>query len=426
MISKDILRQIVAKQKNELNLGLETVKRDILGEVLQGFKDNRVIILTGVRRCGKSTLLRQLMAKTTQWSYINFEDERLLDFRAQDFEILNEVLIETYGTTKIYFFDEIQNIDKFETFVRRLQDENKKIIITGSNAVLLSKEFGTRLTGRYKSFEIYPFSFSEYLEFKKVETSKEDWYDINKKVKLLKLFEDYLMIGGLPEYLKNKDEEYIRTLFENILYKDIITRYSIKREKIMKELVNILATNATSQITYNSLKTTLNLSNAITVKEYISYLNNSYLFFELLKISYSLKEQLASPRKIYLVDSAFHKVCGLTFTPNKGRNLENLAFIELKRKGNDIYYYANKNECDFVIKKGTKITKAIQVCYALDKSNKEREINGLIEAMNAFKLNEGIILTFEQTDELKIGGKSIRIIPLLKWALEENIENCAD
>ena len=222
MISKDILRQVVTKQKSELNLKLETTKRDILDEVLQWIEDNRVIILTGVRRCGKSTLLKQLMAQTTQWSYINFEDERLLDFRAQDFEILNEVLIETYGSTKIYFFDEIQNIDKFETFVRRLQDDNKKIIITGSNAALFSQEFGTRLTGRCKAFEIYPFSFSEYLRFKNIKTTKEDWYEVEKKVKLLKLFEEYLTIGGLPEYIKNKDKDYIRTIFENILYKDII------------------------------------------------------------------------------------------------------------------------------------------------------------------------------------------------------------
>jgi len=266
MITKDVLRQVVTKQKNEISVKRETVRRDILDEILKWIKDDRVLILTGIRRCGKSTLLKQLMMETIQWGYVNFEDERLLDFRAQDFELLNEVLIETYGTIKIYLFDEIQNIDKFETFVRRLQDEGKKVIITGSNAALLSKEFGTRLTGRYKAFEIYPFSFSEYLKFVGIDTKREDWYNINKKVKLLKLFGRYLIIGGLPEYIKNQDKDYIRTVFENILYKDIITRYSIKREKIIKELVNILATNATSQITYNSLKNTLHLSNAITVK----------------------------------------------------------------------------------------------------------------------------------------------------------------
>src|SRR3989339_1560093 len=173
MVSKDILRQVVGKQKNELIVKRETIRRGILGEILEWIDDGRVLILTGVRRCGKSTLLKQIMAETKQWSYINFEDERLLDFRAQDFEVLNEVLVEVYGTAKIYFFDEIQNIDKFETFVRRLQDEGKKIIITGSNALLLSKEFGTRLTGRHKSFEVYPFSFSEYLRFKKISPVKE-------------------------------------------------------------------------------------------------------------------------------------------------------------------------------------------------------------------------------------------------------------
>ena len=420
MIQKDILRQVVARQKNEIATKRETVRRDILKEILKWMDDNRVLILTGVRRCGKSTLLRQLMTETKQWSYINFEDERLLDFKAQDFEMLNEVLIEMYGTTKTYFFDEIQNVEKFETFVRRLQDDGKKIVITGSNAALLSKEFGTRLTGRYKSFEVYPFSFSEYLRFNAISTKKDDWYDVDKKVKILKLFEKYLIMGGLPEYLRNQDKDYIRTVFENILYKDIITRYSIKREKIIKELVNILATNASSLFTYNSLKKTLLLSNAITVKEYISYLSNSYLFFELLKISNSIKGQLTSPRKIYLVDSAFHQVCGLTFTPNNGRNLENAVFIELKRRGKDIYYHADMKECDFVIKTGTKITQAIQVCYILDDSNKERELIGLLEAMNAFKLDEGMILTLEQTDEFKSEGKKIRVMPVLKWVLEES------
>ncbi len=285
MISKEILRQVITRQKNELALEKESLRREILDDILKWVKDKRIIILTGVRRCGKSTLLKQLMRETAEWCYVNFEDERLLDFKAQDFELLNEVLIEVYGTTKTYFFDEIQNVEKFETFVRRLYDEGKKVIITGSNAALLSKEFGTRLTGRYKSFEVYPFSVTEYLKFKAVDVKKDDWYTPEKKVKLIKLFDEYLVMGGLPEYVKNQDKDYVRTVFENILYKDIITRYSIKREKILKELVNILATNATSLFTYNSLKNTLGLSNAITVKEYVSYLNNAYLFFELLKVS---------------------------------------------------------------------------------------------------------------------------------------------
>jgi len=418
MINKEILRQVVLKQKKELSQTQHTVTREILYSILKWFKDERIIILTGVRRCGKSTLLKQIMQNTSHWCYVNFEDERLLDFKAQDFEMLNEVLTEIYESSKVYFFDEIQNVEKFETFVRRLHDEGKKIVITGSNAALLSKEFGTRLTGRYQSFEVYPFSFKEFLNFKKITIDKNDFYNIEKKVKLLKLYEEYLSIGGFPEYLKNHDKDYIRTIYENILYKDIITRYSIKREKLIKELVNILATNATSQFSYNSLKKTLGLSNAITVKEYIGYLSNSYLFFELLKFSHSLKKQLSSHRKIYLIDSAFNQVCGLNFTPNKGRNIENNVYIELKRKGKEIYYYADKKECDFILKEDTRITTAIQVCYALDNSNKEREINGLLDAMTTFKLKEGLILTYEQMEEFERDGKKIRIMPICKWMLE--------
>ena len=224
MITNQELRTIALKQKEEIEKLDGTIRRDILDEILSWFKDNRVIILTGIRRCGKSTILRQIMKLKAGYCYINFEDERFLDFKAQEFEKLNEILIEIYNNPNIYFFDEIQNIDKFETFVRRLQDEGKKIVITGSNASLLSKEFGTRLTGRYKPFEIFPFSFSEYLQFNKVSLEKDWSYKILKKVEVKKAFNDYLEWGGFPEYLKTKDKEYIKNIFENILYKDVIAR----------------------------------------------------------------------------------------------------------------------------------------------------------------------------------------------------------
>ncbi|MFH1400103.1 MAG: ATP-binding protein, partial [Nanoarchaeota archaeon] len=360
----------------------------------------------------------QIMAAVSQWAYVNFEDERLLDFQAKDFEMLNEVLVETYGTTRTYFFDEIQNVDRFESFVRRLQDEGKKVVITGSNASLLSKELGTRLTGRYKSFEVYPFSWSEYLAFKRIDISPGDWYDIDRKTGLLKQFQYYLKSGGLPEYLMVDDSHYVKTLVENILYRDIIVRYAIRKEKTLRELVNILATNVASPITYNALKKTLKLSNAITVKEYIAYLGNSYVFFELLRLSFSAKEQLASPRKIYVVDPAVHLVCGLTFSVNKGRNFENVVFLELRRKGFEAYYFAQKHECDFVVKSGSKVVQALQVCYALDDANRHREIGGLLEAMDAFGLDTGTILTLEQSDELTVDGKRITVLPFIRWALE--------
>jgi len=419
MMNIQDLRKIVIKQKEELEKVDETVKRDISDEILSWFKDNRVIILTGIRRCGKSTILKQLMKNRENYCYVNFEDERFLDFKAQDFEMLNEILMEIYGNSKIYFFDEVQNIEKFETFVRRLQDEGKKIIITGSNASLLSKEFGTRLTGRYKPFEIFPFSFLEYLRFKNIEVEKEWSYKTSKRVEIKKFFNEYLSLGGFPEYLKTQDKEYIKNIFDNILYKDVIARYSIKKQKIMKELISILATNVSSPFTYNSIKSSLHLANSITVKEYISYLSNSYFFFELSKFDFSLRKSLNAPKKIYIIDPAFNQIAGFNFSANSGRNLENVVFIELKRRKKEIYYFAKKGECDFVIKDGNKIVQAVQVCFDLNKGNKNREVNGLLEAINYFKLKEGIIITFDQEDKFKIEDKIIKLIPVWKWLLEK-------
>ncbi len=419
MINTQDLRKIILKQKEEIEKLDRTIRRDILNEILNWFKDNRVIILTGIRRCGKSTILKQIIENKKDYCYVNFEDERFLDFKAQDFETLNEILIEVYNAPKIYFFDEIQNIDKFETFVRRLQDEKKKVIITGSNASLLSKEFGTKLTGRYKPFEIFPFSFSEYLKFKNINLEKDWNCKTQKRIEIKKAFNEYLELGGFPEYLKTRDKEYIKNIFENILYKDVIARYSIKKQRVIKELINILTTNISSTFTYNSIKTTLHLGNSITIKEYISYLTNSYFFFELPKFDFSLRKSLIAPKKIYIIDTAFNQITGFNFSPNTGKNLENVVFIELKRRKKEIYYFAEKNECDFIIKNESKIMQAIQVCYNFNKENQEREVKGLLGALNKFKLKKGLIITFDQEEEFEKEGKKIKVIPVWKWLLEK-------
>jgi predicted AAA+ superfamily ATPase len=418
MVSIELLRHIVIQQKSRIEKGGIFVERSILKEVLETFGDNRVLILTGIRRCGKSTLLHQIMRTRTRYCYINFEDERLLAFRAEAFESLNDVLIEVYGPSETYFFDEIQNIDKFETFVRRLQDEGKKVVITGSNASLLSREFGTRLTGRYKLFEVYPFSFTEFLRLKKIVITKDSQYIPEERAKLVTAFSMYTENGGMPEYIKNQDSEYIKTLYDNILYRDIIARYSIRRQRLVRELVGILASAITLPFTYNSLKKSLGLKNAITVKEYITYLSGAYLFFELLRFDYSVKKQLNSPRKIYCIDTAFSIMSGFSLSPNKGRLLENIVFIELKRRGHEVYYYSGKRECDFILKDGRKITAAIQVCHELNDENRDRETGGLLEAMAALNLKKGILLTGDQEDIQKVEEGTIIIQPVWKWLLE--------
>jgi len=419
MVSKELLRHLVIQQKTQIEKKGDFVERSLFNPVLAAINDNRVIILSGIRRCGKSTLLKQIMQKQKDYCYINFEDERLLTFRAEDFSVLNEVLIEVYGPSGIYFFDEIQNVEKFETFVRRLQDSGKKVILTGSNASLLSQEFGTRLTGRYKLFEVYPFSFVEFLRFHKTSIRKESLYLPEEKVNLIRLFGRYAECGGMPEYLINNDSDYIKTLYDNILYRDIIARYSIRRQRLVRELVGILASTITLPFTYNSLKKSLGLMNAITVKEYISYLSGAYLFFELLRFDYSVKKQLNSPRKIYIIDTAFSAISGFSLSPDKGRILENIVFIELKRRGGEIFYFAGDRECDFIIKDKKKIIGAIQVCYEFTKENMDRETVGLLKAMTEFKLTEALILTYDQEDILKTDEKTIIIKPVWKWLIEK-------
>ncbi len=421
MVDYNLIRMSLNRQKEQIFNEKSLVKRQLLKEMLSLLKDKRIIIISGMRRVGKSTLLKEIMLQldldNKKYCYVNFEDECFLDFNAKDFEKLNEILTEIYGDSNFYFFDEIQNVVNFESFIRRLHDDGKKIFLTGSNSRLLSKEFGTKLTGRYKLFELYPFSLVEFLTKNNFNLEKEAEFKTKERAEIKKHFSNYMNLGGIPEYLENRDIDYIKTLYENILYKDIISRYNIKNQKILRELVNLLSTNISSPFTYNSLKKTLNLSNAITVKEYISYLNDSYLFFEVLRFNYSVKKQLNSPRKIYIIDPAFFNIIGITFKTNFGRIFENILFIELKRRKYDIFYFQEKNECDFIIKQGNKILQAIQACYQLTEANKEREVSGLIEAMNVFKLKEGLILTYEQEDELLIHGKKITILPVWKWLL---------
>ncbi len=420
MLNPEIMKQVVLQQKSYLQLKEPTVKRELLPEILRWLDDSRVLVLTGLRRSGKSTLLKQVMREIDSFGYVNFEDERFLDFTASDFEQLHEMLAYVYDDPQVFFFDEIQNIPQFELFVRRLQDQGKKVIITGSNASLLSSELGTRLTGRYRAFEVFPFSFREFLAFNEVFPDKDDLYITAKKAKLMKLFDEYLINGGLPEYLKNRDPEYIRTLYDNILYRDIISRYAIKKQKIFKELVNILMSNISRPFTYNSLKDDLGLANSITVKEYISYLSNSYMFFELQKFDYSVRKQLNAPKKIYTMDPAFNRIVGLGFTPDKGRLLENLVFIELIRRGKRVHYYSGERECDFVMEGERKIVQAIQVSHVLTDSNRKREVEGLVEAARKFNLEEGLILTHNQQEEMTVDGIKVRVMPVLKWILERD------
>jgi predicted AAA+ superfamily ATPase len=420
MVTKSDYLELTISQKEIISKGNKSL---IIREVFKKASDlltsdNRILVITGMRRVGKSTLLQQLMGNLPDFCYLNAEDERLIHFKAEDFNRLNEAMIEVYGESNYYFFDEIQNIGNFEIIVRRLQDAGKKIILTGSNSSLLSIELGTRLTGRYIQIELFPFSFKEFLDFKGKIISKEDYYLPQKKVQLKQLFKQWIEFGGMPEYLKYDDISYLRTLFDNIIYRDIIARYNIRKHTTLKELVHLLANNLTLPVTYNSLKNKVGLSNAESVKEYISYLCNSYLFFELRKYSTSYGKQLLNPKKIYLIDNAFHNMITLVSPENVGRKLENIIHLYYRANNFELYYFNEGQECDFVYIERDRKPQLTQVCWELTSSNEDREIKGLISAMQFFKSKEGTIITFDQEDEFKIEGKKIHVLPVWKFLLK--------
>lgn len=399
MLLQETIRAIVQLQRGELEKRDVGIKRETLSEI--DFKLPHAIILSGIRRCGKSTLLRQLMQKQDkQWYYLNFEDPRLVNFSLDDFEKLEQVFEEEWGKGNNFFFDEIQNIPHWERYIRQLLDAGKKVAITGSNASLLSRELGTRLTGRHLTYEIFPFSYKEMLQF-------------TKQKEKIASFQEYFERGGFPEFLRYQNVAMLQELFEDILTRDIIVRHGLKESKTIKELAVYLLTNSGKEFSYNQLAKVFQAGSTNTIVSYISYLEDSYLLFTITKFDYSYKKQLINPKKAYAIDVGLARANSLSFSSDAGRILENMVYLHLRRKHKTIHYYRKDKECDFIVVEGGKPTQAVQVCYTLTEENKEREIAGLQEAMEELKVDRGIILTYNQED--KIG--SIKVLPVWKWML---------
>lgn len=410
------LKEIVIDQ-NRAETGKKLIARDVFPKMEEYANNPFIVIITGIRRSGKSTLLGQIREKHPGY-YLNFDDDRLVKFSLDDFQVLYEMFMELYGEKDVFYFDEIQNVNGWERFVRRLHDRGKKVFVTGSNASMLSRELGTRLTGRHLPINLFPFSFREFLRLKGMEMSKNDVYLAEKKAAARRYFGEFLMNGGMPEYLLTGNKDYLKTLYENILYRDIIVRYRIANEKALKELVNLVSSNISKEISFNSIKKTLNLGSSTTVKDYFDYLENSFLVFLVPKFDYSLKKQIYSNKKVYFIDTALAAFVGYRTSKDTGRLLENLVFIELKRRGKDVYYHRVRRECDFLVKEREKVVMAVQVASELDEGNVKRETEGLVEAMDAHGLNEGLIITLDAEEERKLGNKTIKIMPAWKWLLK--------
>ncbi|OGT39531.1 MAG: ATP-binding protein [Gammaproteobacteria bacterium RIFCSPHIGHO2_12_FULL_36_30] len=421
-VTAALIKEVMGDQNDE-HVPTDCFHRSTEKNLKKLAKNKEIIVLTGVRRCGKSVLLNMLRRDAKERDYFfNFEDERLATFTVDDFQLLYQVFLETFGEQKTFYFDEIQNIPDWEMFVRRLYNAGNKIFITGSNATLFSEELGTRLTGRYIQLNIYPFSFLEYAEHELPDLLNKKIPSTKELVQIKKLFHQYCQFGGIPEFAKHHEIEYLQTLYESIIYRDIVARYKLTNANILKKMVFFLASNCSKEMTYNALRKFLELGSATTVSDYCSYLETSYLCFFLNRYHASVKTQNQSPKKIYFVDHALAKIVGFHFSDDTGRILENIVFIELKRRYNQIYYHKEKRECDFIIQQGIKIIAAIQVCQSLsDEDTRTREVDGLLDALETYSLDEGFILT-ESEEKTEVVTKNekrytIQIMPIWKWLI---------
>ena len=359
-------------------------------------------IISGIRRCGKSTLMGQLLQPRVNDSiYVKFDTPRLYGFTMEHFRLLDAIIAEK--EPKYLFFDEIQVVEGWEVYVLSKLDEGYNVVVTGSNATMLSKELGTRLTGRHIAKTLYPFSYSEYVGYRNKEYCASS-------------LREYLTDGGFPAYLNLGDEEVLAQLTEDVLYRDIMVRYGIKESLPLKKLATYLASNCARLTSANNLREVIGVKSSQTVIDYFSYLSDAYLFHFVSKFSYSYRSQQLNPKKVYCIDTGLQSVLTTSFSQDAGRRLENMVYLELLRRGGEIHYYAERgSECDFVVSHKNKVDTAIQVCLSVDDENRTREVKGLLSAMLAFDLSHGVILTENQNDTLIEDGRQIDVMPVWQW-----------
>ncbi len=421
-MDRNSLYLLFSSQQNGFFGPQNLVRREAVSRVVSLLKLKLPLIITGVRRCGKSSLMvlvrDELKLGKKECFFVDFSDERFISFEHNDFQKIEDYLAENkYSENSLLFIDEVQEVKHWEKWVNRLKEKHP-IIITGSNSKLLSKEIASTLTGRSINLHLEPFSFKEFLTAKKIGT--EDYLlDSRKQALIGRAFMEYHKNGGFPKMILSGDETILRELYDNILYRDVIARLGANFEKPAKELSAHFLSNPSGKISSRKAGELMGITNLLSVKKVLNAFENSFLFFLLPKFDFSIKKQIQNPRKLYCVDNGFLTALGFRFSDNDGKMLENLVAIELKRRSKDTYYSSDTKECDFVIKEGNKIVEVIQVTWELTPQNREKETAGLMEAMDKFKLKKGTILTNDLEETVNVRGKKIIVKPAWKWLLEK-------
>lgn len=416
---KSALRQILIDQQIFLSRTEGLIPRNI--DIREILDSEEIIVLSGIRRCGKSSLLA-LIAKQLpgQKLFINFDDIRFSDWSIENFQHIYEIIGELFGPDEqvTLLLDEIQNITGWERWLNNLYQYQIKTIVTGSNASVLSSELGTYLTGRHRTIRVHPFSFSEYLVFHGVVLKNPDHVSSTQKGEISKFLRMYLDQGGFPYVVKSQDISLAEQYLTDIVYRDIVARFGIREIKEFKDLTVYLITNAARTISYKTLSEIAGVKSVSTVKNYLEYLEQAFLLFRLAPLNYSLKAMTRASYKVYAGEVSFIHAAGFHLSEDLGQRIENLAYLHLARTHPEMYFYSGQRECDFLIKTGSSIQEAIQVSVTLgDSKTRDRELKGLSEAMEKFSIPKGFILTLEEEKEVKIAGRMIRVIPLWKWLL---------
>lgn len=416
----------------EVDVGLkrESYVRELLNFIT---KTNQIVCVSGVRRAGKSTLIKQVVKELIKTAgvkntlIVNFEDER---FYERSLAVLRQIydtyLEKVHPSEKPFIFlDEVQEIEGWERFVRGLHERNDaKLVVSGSSARLLSKEFATLLTGRHITFAVYPLNFNEFLKFKDMEV-KSEVEALAKRVEIKRLLDEYLGFGGFPEVvLSSEKRRILLSYFETVITKDVVERFKIREREKLRTLAKYYLTNISSLMTFNSVSRFLRLP-LTTVERFSDHLETANLIFFVKRFSFSLKEQEKSPRKVYSVDIGLSNSVGFRFARHLGKLMENVVAISLKTRqsfdpGLEVYYWKDPlgREVDFVIKEGLKVEEVIQVCRdPSDEETKKREIRGLVKAMDGFGLKEGLVITEDFEGEERVDGRRILYRPLWKWLL---------
>lgn len=359
----------------------------------------QAIVLKGVRRCGKSSLHAQLMRREATAFYCNLEDTRLFGLTPEDFPTMLAIVEELAPGAAPVFLDEVQEVPEWERLVRSLLDHGRLVCVTGSNASLLGRELGAKLTGRHLSFEVFPFNYSEYLAY------------TSTAVGVTSLLA-YLDDGGFPGYLRERAPQILRELLRDIIERDIALRHNLRETRHVMNLALFLLANTGQPFSLQNLTKSLAVPGVAQTTRYLEYLQDAYLLFALPKFSTSFKQRVVAPNKYYANDNGLRRVNSPQTAPDRGHRLENLVFLALRQQGTNVWYASERNrwECDFVTD-----TLAIQVCAELTPFNRVREIEGVVQACRLPGQRKALILTLNQHDCLKELETTIAVRPVWEW-----------